>query len=133
MGAGRASYFRRNGTLGSQALFGLHGPPEERKSVAGNLFLFGACPAHQCGGQAAAVILNNLGVVKAMGFSSFHCEARCDLGHRYLDFYVARGPASDLLVSALVEWGRGSSIRALLEDPHVDDGIEGRTVTHLLP
>jgi hypothetical protein len=132
IGGGKASYFRRNGTLSSQALFGLGGPPDERKAVPGGLFLFSACPAHQCFGQAAAVVLDKQGIVKGVGFSSFHCGERCDFEHRYLDFYVARGPNSDSIISALLSWGTGSTIRVLVEDPHVDDGIEGRTVTHLM-
>jgi hypothetical protein len=132
-GSGKASYFRGNGKLSSQALFGLSGPPDERKSVPGGLFIFSACPAHQCFGQAAAVVLNKQGIVKAIGFSSFHCRERCEFEHRYLDLYIARGADSDSTISALLSWGTGSSIRALLEDPHADDGIEGRTVTHQLP
>lgn len=131
-GSRKASYFRGNGKLSSQALIGLSGPPDERKSVPGGLFLFSACPAHQCFGQAAAVVLDKEGIVEAIGFSSFHCGKRCDFEHRYLDLYVARGPNSDTIVSALLSWGTGSRIRALLQDPHLDDGIEGRTVTHPL-
>lgn len=133
-GSGKASYFGFNKTtLSSQALFGLSGPPDERKSVPGGLFLFSACPAHECFGQAAAVVLDKQGIVKAIGFSSFHCGERCDFEHRYLDFYVSGGPNSDTSISALLSWGRGSRVRSLLEDPHVDDGIEGRTVTRLMP
>jgi hypothetical protein len=132
IGAGKASYFRRNGKLSSQALFGLSGPPDERKAMPGDLFLFSACPAHQCFGQAAAVVLDKNGIIKAIGFSSFHCAERCDFEHRYLDFYVDRGHNSDSINSALLSWGTGSTIRVLLEDPHVDDGIEARTATHLM-
>jgi hypothetical protein len=132
-GSGKANYFRGDGTLSSQALFGLRGPPDERKAVPGGLFLFSACPAHQCFGQAAAVVLDKQGIVKAIGFSSFHCGKRCDFEHRYLDLYVAQGPNSDTNIFALLSWGTGSSIRALLQDPQIDDGIEGRTVTHPLP
>jgi hypothetical protein len=132
IGDGKTSYFRRDAELSAQALFGLGGGPDERKSLPGGLFLFSACPAHECFGQAAAVVLDEQGIVKAIGFSRFHCAKRCDFEHRYLDFYVARGPTSDASISALSSWGTGSSIRALLQDPRVDDEIEGRTVTHPL-
>ncbi len=128
-----ASYFVGNTALSSQALDGLGGPPAERKSLSSGLFLFSACPAHNCGGQAVAVVLDNHGQIKAVGFSSFHCETQCDVDHRYLDFYVARGPMSDSIVSSLSAWGSSQSIRDALTDAHVDDGIAKRTVTHLVP
>jgi hypothetical protein len=78
-------------------------------------------------------VLDKQGIVKAIGFSSFHCGEHCDFEHRYLDLYVARGPNSDTIISALLSWGTGPGIRALLQDPHADDGIEERAVTHLVP
>jgi hypothetical protein len=133
IGNGKADYFRPNQTLSWQALYGLGGPPDDRKSLLGGLFLFAACPAHDCAGQAAAVVLDDHGAIEAIGFSSFHCADKCDFDHRYLDFYVRRGPTADTLISALTEWGHGPGIRSLLHDPRVDDGLAGRTAIELLP
>src|SRR5450631_222319 len=68
-GTERASYFRHDKTLSSQALFGLRGPPESRISLPGGLYLFAACPAHECGGQAAAMVLDEHGNIRGIGFS----------------------------------------------------------------
>jgi hypothetical protein len=133
IGSGKADYFRRNRTLSWQALYGLGGPPDPRKSLPGGLFLFAACPAHDCGGQAAAVVLDDHGAIEAIGFSSFHCADKCDFDHRYLDFYVRRGPTADTVISALTAWGQGPGIRSMLHDPKVDDGLAGRTTIELLP
>jgi hypothetical protein len=133
IGHTRVSYFRPKKTLSWQALYGLGGPPEERLRLPENRYLFSACPAHDCGGQAAAIILDDQGNIQAIGFSSFHCcEPHTDLNHRYLDFYVRRGASADILIAELKNWGTGSTITSMLHDPHDDDGIASRISTHLL-
>lgn len=129
----RASYFRHDKTLSSQALFGLRGPPESRISLPGGFYLFAACPAHECGGQAAAMVLDEHGKIRGIGFSSFHCAPRCDFDHRYLDFYVRRGPSAETIASELSTWGRADHIHSLIQNPQADDEIEHRTSAHLLP
>ena len=132
IGTGKVNYFRHDRALDWQALYGLGGPPDERKALPGGLFLFAACPAHDCGGQAAAIVLDAHGAIEGIGFSSFHCANRCDVDHRYLDFYVRRGATADTIMSALTEWGHGPAIRSLLQDPKVDDGLAERTTVKLL-
>jgi hypothetical protein len=68
---GKASPFRRDAELSAQAPFGLGGGPDERKFLPSGLFLFAASRAHECFGQAAAVVLDKHGIVKTVGFSSF--------------------------------------------------------------
>ena len=132
LGPKKADYFRANQTLSWQAQYGLGGPPDPRKSLPGGLFLFGACPPHDCAGQAAAIVLNDHGAIEGIGFSSFHCGGKCDFDHRYLDFYVRRGPTSDTVATILNEWGHGSGIRSMLHDPKVDDGLTARTTVELV-
>jgi hypothetical protein len=133
IGSKKVSYFRRNKPLSWQALYGFSGPPEERKSLPGGLLLFAACPAHDCAGQASAVVLDDHGIIKAIGFSSFHCGEYCDFDHRYLDFYVTRGPSVDTIIAALSAWGTGSNIQSMVQDPKADERIHGRVSIHLLP
>lgn len=134
IGPAKVTYFRHNRSLSWQALYGLGGPPEERVPLPGHRYLFSACPAHDCGGQAAAIILDDRGEIEAIGFSSFHCcEPHPDLHHRYLDFYVTRGASAESLIAALREWGMGSTVTSMLQDAHLDDGIYNRISTHLLP
>jgi len=132
LGTTKVSYFRNDRALDWQALYGLGGPADDRKPLPAGLFLFAACPAHDCGGQAAAIVLGAHGAIEGIGFSSFHCADRCDFDRRYLDFYVRRGPTADTVVSALTEWGRGPHIRSLLHDPRVDNGLVERTTVQLL-
>jgi len=129
----RASYFRHDKTLGSQALFGLRGPPEARISLPGGFYLFAACPVHECGGQAAAMVADEHGNISGIGFSSFHCAPRCDFGHRYLDLYVRRGSSAEAITSELSTWGRADHIHSLVQNPQADGDIEHRTSIHLLP
>ena len=127
IGITRVSYFRHAKSLSWQALYGLSGPPEEPLRLPENRYLFSACPAHDCGGQAAAIILDDQGNIEAIGISSFHCcEPHVDLDHRYLDFYIRRGASADKLIAALKDWGTGSTVTSMLKDPHDDDGIAGR-------
>ena len=132
IGSKKVDLFRHNWTLSSQALYGLGGPPDARKPLPEGLFLFAACPAHNCAGQAAAIVLNGQGRIEGIGISSFHFAPGTDLDHRYLDFYVRRGPAADTVISALTDWGHGYGIRSFLHDPKVDDGLDGRTAIELL-
>lgn len=132
IGTTNVDYFRHDRALAWQALYGLGGPPSDRKALTSGLFLFAACPAHDCAGQAAAIVLDTHGAIDGIGFSSFHCANRCDVDHRYLDFYVRRGPMADTVISALTEWGHGPGIRSLLQDPKVDDGLAVRTTVKLL-
>jgi hypothetical protein len=83
-------------------------------------YLFAACRGHDSEGQAAAIVLDAHGAIEGIGFSSFDCADRCDFDHRYLDFYVRRGLAADMVISALSQWGYGQGIRSLLHDPRVD-------------
>jgi hypothetical protein len=128
----KVSYFRSNRSLSEQALSGLGGPPEERVELPGKRYLFSACPLHDCAGNAVAVILDAQGAIQALGFSSFHCEQKCDLSHRHLDFYLHQGARDESLVIALRAWGTGEQIRTLLHDPTVDDRINERTDIHFL-
>jgi hypothetical protein len=132
IGTTKVNYFRHDRALDWQALYGLGGPADDRKALPGGLFLFAACPAHDCGGQAAAIVLDAHGSIKGIGFSSFHCANRCDVDHRYLDFYVRRGPTADTVISALTEWGHGPAVQSLLQDPRVDDGLVERTTVKLV-
>lgn len=134
IGQTRVSYFRPKKSLSWQALYGLSGPPEERLTLPGSHYLFSACPVHDCGGQAAAIILDDEGNIEAIGFSSFHCcEPHTDLNHRYLDFYVRRGASAIMLIAELKNWGTGSTVTSMLNDRRDDDGIAGRISTHFLP
>jgi len=132
LGTNRVDYFRHDRGLSWQAQYGLGGPPDSRKSLPGGLFLFAACPAHDCGGQAAAIVLNDRGTIQGIGFSSYHCGPQCDFDHRYLDFYVRRGPTADTVVSVLTGWGQGSSFDAMTYNPKANDGLAERTAIVLL-
>ena len=132
LGSSRVDYFRHDRALDWQALYGLGGPPDERKALPRGLFLFAACPPHDCGGQAAAIVLNGQGRIEGIGISSFHFAPGSELDHRYLDFYVRRGPNADTVISALTEWGHGPGIRSFLQNPNVDDGLADRTTVQLL-
>jgi hypothetical protein len=133
IGQSTVNYFRAGKPLSWQALYALDGVPEERLELPGNRYLFGACPPHGCGGQAAAIIVDDHGTIEAIGFSSFHCcEPGAKLEHRFLDLYVKRGASADTLIAELKSWLTGSTVTALLDDPHVDDGIDSRIASHLL-
>jgi hypothetical protein len=133
IGQSTVNYFRAGKPLSWQALYALGGVPEERLELPENRYLFGACPPHDCGGQAAAIILDDHGTIEAIGFSSFHCcEAHTVLDHRYLDLYVRRGASADTLIGELKSWLTGSTVTAMLNDPHDDDGIDSRIALHLL-
>jgi len=125
-------YFPNERDLPSQAGYGLGGPPDDRKDLGGGMFLFAACPPHDCGGQAVAVVLDKRGVVKGFGFSSFHCgaDSPCNFDHRYLDFYVRRDSNAVDVIAALSDWGIHSVPH--VHDAKVNEGISERTITHYL-
>ncbi|HEU4669141.1 MAG TPA: hypothetical protein VFR91_00410 [Dyella sp.] len=131
LGNAKVSYFQADRPLASQALLGLGGPPDPPVALGGGRYLFSACPPHDCGGNAAATILDGSGRVLAVGFSSFHCSEGCE-SERYVDLYV-RGPQADAsLVAALKAWATGPRVRSLLADPGVDEALGERTAIHLL-
>jgi hypothetical protein len=133
IGQSKVNYFRPAKPLSWQALYALGGVPEDRLRLPDNRYLFGACPAHDCGGQAAAIILDDHGTIEAIGFSSFHCcEPRTNLDHRYLDLYVRRGAAANTLIAELKNWLTGETVTSLLNDRHDDDGISSRISAHFL-
>jgi hypothetical protein len=133
IGQSKVNYFRSAKALSWQALYGLGGPPQERLSLPDNRYLFGACPAHDCGGQASAIILDDDGSIEAIGFSSFHCcESNTILDRRYLDLYVKRGASADTVITELKSWLIGSVVTSMLSDPRVDDGIDSRIAVNLL-
>jgi hypothetical protein len=133
IGQFKVNYFRSAKSLSWQALYGLGGPPQERLPLPDNRYLFGACPAHDCGGQASAIILDGDGSIEAIGFSSFHCcEPNNNLDRRYLDLYVRRGASADTVIAELKNWLTGSNVTSMLSDPRVDDGISSRIAVHLL-
>jgi hypothetical protein len=100
--------------------------------LADKRFLFTACPARECGGSAAAVILNEYGQIEALGFSSYHCDTACD-DFRHLDFYVRKDGDNEALISELKAWGLGDPLKSTLWRPEADQGIESRVDVHLLP
>lgn len=129
----KAGYFGgQQRPLGEEALVGLGGPPQPRVALPGGRLLFSACPAHNCGGNGAALILDAQGHIEALGFSSFHCSPPCDIEHRYLDFYVRRDLAGQPLIEALTAWGRGSTLTSMTPNP-VNERIDERTIVHYLP
>lgn len=133
LGDTQVSYFQADQPLATQALLGLGGPPDPPVLLRGGRYLFSACPPHDCGGNSAATILDGVGRVLAVGISSFHCDDSCDLDHRFVDIYV-RGQHPDAsLIAALKTWASSPSVRSLLSDPGVDNGLPERTSVHLLP
>lgn len=110
LGTGDVSYFRKDRPLTEQALFGLGGPPDPRMQLPGNLLLFGACPPHECAGQAAAIVVSVHGAIEGVGLVSYHCGTKCDLDHHYLDLYLRRGSLAGRAEHALYEWGGGSTV-----------------------
>lgn len=131
-GDNRVSYFQRELPLSAQALDGLGGPPQDRVDLPARRYLFSACPAHDCAGNATAIILDAHGRILALGFSSF-CETECDFANRRLDFYLHEPERDESLITALKAWGTGAWIKELHMDPSIDVGIEQRTYVHWLP
>lgn len=131
-GSGKVNYFRGNRTVSEQALDGLGGSSATVQVLGGNRYLFSACPARDCGGSAAAIIVNEYGQIEALGFSSFHCDTACD-DFRHLDFYVRKDGDNDALVAALKTWGTSDPLKSTLWRPEADQGLDGRMDVHTLP
>ena len=127
-----ASYFQAGLSLSDQAALGLGGPPADRMALPNGLYLFSACPPHDCAGNGAAVVLSGNGQIVAVGFSSFHCGKDCDIRHRYLDFYLRGSSCEDNIVAILEHWGLSRGVRSTLHDLSVDEGLDGRTSVHIL-
>ena len=133
VGSERVDYFRAGRPVAEQAMRGLGGPPDRTVQLPGDRFLFSACPPHDCGGNAVALIVAGDGRVLALGFSSFHCGRQCDIERRHLDFYVPQSGDAAQLVGWLTEWARGPRVASLVFRPSVDDGLEGRVAIHRVP
>jgi hypothetical protein len=131
-GDSKVNYFRGNRSLNDQAMSALGGSSATVVELADKRFLFAACPARDCGGSAAAIIVNEYGQIEALGFSSFHCDTACD-DFRHLDFYVRKDGDNDTLVAALKAWGTGDALKRTVWRPEADEGIDSRTDVHTLP
>jgi hypothetical protein len=131
-GSSKVSYFQSNRSLSGQALTGLGGSSASVMPLSDKRFLFSACPARDCRGSAAAIIVNEYGQIEALGFSSFHCDAACD-EYRHLDFYVRKDGDNDALITALKSWATGDSLRKTLSSADADKDIDVRTSIHVLP
>lgn len=131
-GDSKVNYFRGSRSVSDQALSALGGSSASVQLLADNRYLFTACPARECGGSAAAVIVNEYGQIEALGFSSYHCDTACD-DFRHLDFYVRKNGDNQALIAALKAWGTGDPLKSTLWRPEADQGIENRTDVHTLP
>lgn len=131
-GTSKVNYFRGSRPLDDQALSALGGSSAAVQELADKRFLFSACPARDCGGSAAAIIVNEYGQIEALGFSSFHCDTACD-DYRHLDFYVRKDGDNDTLIAALKAWGTGDALKRTMWRPEADDGIDQRMDVHTLP
>lgn len=131
-GSDKVNYFRGNRTVSEQALDGLGGSSATVTVLADKRYLFSACPGRDCGGSAAAIIVNEYGQIEAIGFSSFHCDTACD-DFRHLDFYVRKDGDNDVLVAALKAWGTGDPLKSTVWRPEADQGIDARMNVHTLP
>lgn len=132
VGDDKVNYFRGSRSVSEQALSALGGSSATVQLLADNRYLFTACPARECGGSAAAVIVNEYGQIEALGFSSYHCDTACD-DFRHLDFYVRKSGDNVPLIAALKAWGTGDPLKSTLWRPEADQGIENRTDVHTLP
>lgn len=131
-GDGKASYFKSDKSISSQALDGLQGPAQNAVPLADQRYLFAACPSRDCGGSAVAVILNEYGQIEGLAFSSFHCDDICD-NRRYLDIYMRKDGQDATVLSALKQWATGDELRKTLWHPEADNGLDQRMDVHLLP
>lgn len=131
-GTAKVNYFRGNRGLNDQALSALGGSSATVQELADKRYLFSACPARDCGGSAAAVIVNEYGQIEALGISSFHCDTACD-DFRHLDFYVRKDGDNETLVAALKAWGTGDALKRTVWRPEADEGIDTRMDVHTLP
>jgi len=131
-GDNKVNYFRGSRSVSDQALSALGGSSASVQLLADNRYLFTACPARECGGSAAAVIVNEYGQIEALGFSSYHCDTACD-DFRHLDFYVRKDGDNQALIAALKAWGTGDPLKSTVWRPEADHGIENRMDVHTLP
>lgn len=132
IGNGKVTYFRSNSSVSEQALSGLGGSSPLVQTLADSRYLFSACPSRECGGSAAAIIVNEYGQIEALGFSSYHCDTACD-DFRHLDFYVRKDGDNASLIAALKAWATGDALKSTMWRPEADQGIDGRTSVHTLP
>lgn len=131
-GDDKVNYFRGNRSVSEQALSALGGSSPLVQVLADNRYLFSACPSRECGGSAAAIIVNEYGQIEALGFSSYHCDTACD-DFRHLDFYVRKDGDNVPLIAALKAWATGDALKSTMWRPEADQGIDGRTNVHTLP
>ncbi|WP_109127288.1 hypothetical protein [Dyella sp. C11] len=134
VGDSKVNYFRGNRSISEQAISALGGSAASVQvlSLADKHYLFSACPARDCGGSAAAVIVNEYGQIEAVAFSSFHCDTACD-DVRHLDFYVRKDGDNTPLIAALKAWGTGDPLKSTVWRPEADQGLDGRMDVHTLP
>ena len=131
-GDAKASYFSTERSVSSQALSAFCGTAEDVVALADKRYLFSACPSRDCGGTAAAIVLNEFGQIEGMAFSSYHCETGCE-DYRHLDIYMRKDVQDDAVLAALKAWGTSDNLRKTVSRPEADEGIDKRMDVHLLP
>lgn len=131
VGDERASYFGSKRSLSSQALAAFSGQQYNVVQLSNGHYLYSACPARECSGNAAAIVVDEYGKIEGLGFSSFHCDTGCE-DFRYLDIYVRKDGQDDAVLAALKQWGTSDRLREAGR-PGADDGIDKRLDVHLLP
>ncbi|HET6554944.1 MAG TPA: hypothetical protein VFG49_15565 [Dyella sp.] len=131
VGDEKASYFSSKRSLSAQALSAFSGQQYNVVLLGNGRYLYSACPARDCTGNAAAIVVDEYGKIEALGFSSFHCDTGCD-DYRYLDIYVRKDGQDDAVLAALKQWGTSDRLRDVGR-PGADDGIDKRMDVHLLP
>lgn len=131
-GSVKASYFKADRSVSEQALLALGGVADKMVSLPDSHYLFSGCTTRDCGGTAAAVILNEYGQIQGLAFSSFHCESTCD-ELRHLDFYVRKDDQDATVLAALKAWGTGDKLHNSLYRPEADEGLDKRVDIHVLP
>ncbi|RAO77077.1 hypothetical protein [Dyella jiangningensis] len=131
-GGVKASYFSTDRTVSAQALSAFGGAADHVVPLADNRYLFAACPSRECGGSAAAIVVNQYGQIEGLGFSSFHCETGCE-DYRHVDIYMRKDSQDDTVVAALKAWATSDRLRQSVTRPEADEGIDKRMDVHLLP
>jgi hypothetical protein len=131
-GDAKARYVTADRSVSSQALSAFGGATEDAVALADKRYLFSACPSRECGGSAAAIVLNEYGQIEGIAFSSFHCETGCE-DFRHLDIYMRKDGQDDAVLAALKAWGTSDKLRKTLWRPEADEGIDKRMDVHLLP
>ena len=128
----KASYFSTNRSVSAQALSAFGGAADRVVPLADKRYLFAACPSRECGGSAAAVVVNEYGQIEGLGFSSFHCETGCE-DYRHVDIYLRKDEQDDAVIAALKAWATSDKLRQPLTRADADEGIDKRMDVHLLP